>query len=269
MVKTVVILGMHRSGTSLIAGILYYLGVDMGKQLVGRTWTNPLGHFENIDFLNLNEKILKEAGRNWRVPPSRDEILKLKDKFAKEIKEIVRKNKNTVWGWKDPRTVLTIDLYIPFLENPYFIVCQRNIMNIAKSLYKRNKISIEEGLNLTNIYISRIDEFFRDNKGYSKRRLDLSYEEIINDPLRNIRRIIEFLGLNPSKDQIMNALTFVKPRDKIEELEKKMRIEKEKKMKNKLVSMIKKPWYYPIYIYKIIKNPELIKKYIDILIHSH
>ena len=57
--KTVVVLGMHRSGTSMIASILNKLGVSMGKVMLGKTPSNPLGHFEDKDFYNLNRKILK------------------------------------------------------------------------------------------------------------------------------------------------------------------------------------------------------------------
>ncbi len=266
MSKVVIILGMHRSGTSLIAGILHHLGVDMGRHLLGRSWSNPLGHFENIEFLDLNERILKEAGGSWREPPRKEKILELNGKFSEEIRNVIKKNKNNVWGWKDPRTVLTIDLFINFLENPYFIVCNRNVMDIAKSLYKRDKIPIEEGLNLIKIYINRINEFFRNNKEYNKRRLDVYYEDIINNPLGNIKRIVEFLDLKPSKEQVIKALSFIKPRDMIERLEKNMLIEERRRKKRELIALIKDPQHYPIYVYKVLKNPKIFRKYIDILI---
>ncbi|ABN70622.1 hypothetical protein Smar_1536 [Staphylothermus marinus F1] len=46
--RTVVVLGMHRSDTSMIAGILNILGVYMGERLLGASWSNPLGHFEDL-----------------------------------------------------------------------------------------------------------------------------------------------------------------------------------------------------------------------------
>lgn len=62
---TVIILGMHRSGTSIIAGVLHTLGVYMGNKFIGAHWSNLLGHFENIEFVRLNDKILKNAGGSW------------------------------------------------------------------------------------------------------------------------------------------------------------------------------------------------------------
>lgn len=83
--KEVIILGMHRSGTSMVAGVLSRVGINMGKVMLGKTPSNPLGHFEDEDFYNLNRKILEFAGGNWRNPPNEEDILVQKDKFKKEI----------------------------------------------------------------------------------------------------------------------------------------------------------------------------------------
>jgi len=105
--KTVVVLGMHRSGTSMIASFLNKLGVSMGKVMLGKTPSNPLGHFEDKDFYDLNRKILKFAGGNWRNPPKEENILAQKDKFNKEIVDLIFiKNKEKYWGWKDPKLAL-------------------------------------------------------------------------------------------------------------------------------------------------------------------
>ncbi|MCD6476962.1 MAG: sulfotransferase, partial [Candidatus Aenigmarchaeota archaeon] len=45
-IKTIIVLGMHRSGTSMTAGVLHRLGVNMGKNLMKGNWANPLGYFE-------------------------------------------------------------------------------------------------------------------------------------------------------------------------------------------------------------------------------
>ena len=51
--QTVVILGMHRSGTSLTAGILHLLGVNMGDRLLPADKFNAQGYFENQIILDL------------------------------------------------------------------------------------------------------------------------------------------------------------------------------------------------------------------------
>lgn len=73
--KTVIVLGMHRSGTSMTAAILNELGVNMGENLYVNYIANPIGHFEDMNFIILNRKILKTAGGNWEKPPTWKAIL--------------------------------------------------------------------------------------------------------------------------------------------------------------------------------------------------
>ena len=54
-IKTVVVLGMHRSGTSMTSAILEKLGINMGDETLGPLETNPIGHFEDRMFLELNK----------------------------------------------------------------------------------------------------------------------------------------------------------------------------------------------------------------------
>ncbi len=168
--KTFVILGMHRSATSLIAGALKDFGVDLGRQLLGVNYffkdddSKISAHFENIDFLKLNEEILTTAGGSWSNPPSEKNILALKEKFAPRIKKLV-KEKSGLWGWKDPRTTLTIKLYLPYLKNPHFICCFREPLEVARSLYRRQKMPVKEGLKLAETYNKRLLDFL--NSSYA------------------------------------------------------------------------------------------------------
>ena len=83
--KTIVILGMHRSGTSMLAGILEKLGISMGKSTIEKSINNPFGYFEDYEFLDLNQRILKDASGSWKNPPLRDHILLTKEKYEKEV----------------------------------------------------------------------------------------------------------------------------------------------------------------------------------------
>lgn len=215
--KTVVVLGMHRSGTSMIAGVLSKLGVNMGKNLLGKGLTNPLGHFEDQDFINLNVEILEAAGGSWDSPPARETILKQKDKFQNKIIDLVN-NKPEIWGWKEPRTSLTIELYLPYLINPYFIVSYRNSQTVAESLKKRNQIRIERGLELKEIYEKRIKVFFDRFPDLS--RLPLYYEEVTTDPEKWVNIIIDFLKLDVSEEERQKAVSFILPNEEVHRLAK-------------------------------------------------
>lgn len=220
--KIIVVLGMHKSGTSLIAGILYRFGINIGERLVGNNWSNPLGHYEDLDFLDLNNRILHEAGGNWMNPPSKLSILSQNNKFKREIRTIINnKNKNKIWGWKDPRTSLTIELIVPYLTNPHFIVCNRNVNSIAESLCRRNNISLYRGRRLTEIYYNRIDDFFHKYKNFTK--IDISYEEITNKPKVHLNKLINYLDVSYRNKDYYNALNFILPNENMHKLSRKMR----------------------------------------------
>ncbi|MCK4257687.1 MAG: sulfotransferase [Halanaerobiales bacterium] len=201
--KVIVVLGMHRSGTSMTAGILTKLGVDMGKKLLGGGRGNPKGHFEDLEFLSLNRDILRTVGGNWQNPPDKEVILVQKERFKERIRELFEKRTSEIWGWKDPRTSLTIELYMPFLFNPYFIVCYRDSLAIAQSLRQRENMEIETGINLAKIYQKRISNFFE--KYPNLLRMELSYDNVVAKSKREINRIINFLNLKVSNEQIKAA----------------------------------------------------------------
>src|SRR5262245_1322694 len=59
------VLGMHRSGTSLFAGVLGLLGAGLPKNLLPANSWNPKGYFEPLDIVNLHEEMLSALGSSW------------------------------------------------------------------------------------------------------------------------------------------------------------------------------------------------------------
>jgi len=152
MSKPFIVLGMHRSATSLVAGGLHKFGVDMGRRQLGRTKSNRKGHFEDKDFLELNIEILNANGGTWRNPP--DTINPhLLGRAAQELVEAKMDTGNELWGWKDPRTALTYPIYEPHLGPDAHLVCVfRRPANVARSLESRNNIPIPQAAALADTY---------------------------------------------------------------------------------------------------------------------
>lgn len=170
--KTIVVLGMHRAATSLVARTLNH-EVHMGEKLLKGLRDNPKGHYENVRILKLNDKILHDAGGSYFNPPSVDNILKAAHKFEDEMRTVVEKEIEAAekkgmesWGFKDPRTCLTIEAWLPYLPNPQFVVCYRDPLEIAKSLNKRDGMSIKKGIELTKEYNNRIINFINNWLNY-------------------------------------------------------------------------------------------------------
>ena len=216
--KEIIILGMHRSGTSMLSGVLNRLGIDMGDDQVGRQQSNPLGHFEDGELLSLNEYILSQAGGSWDNPPPAAQIqnqaAKLNDRIQKIIQDKRLANQDQHWGWKDPRTSLTINLYLPYLRNPYIIWSQRDPVSISNSLWIRNEISPEEADELTEYYQKQIKDFFRQHPELPV--LEISYQDMIDQPGYWIHKIVGFLNLDVGEVQLTKAADFVLPSEKIQ-----------------------------------------------------
>ena len=60
-----------------------------------------------------------------------------------------------MWGWKDPRTCLTLPFWQQLLPNMRYIICLRNPVDVARSLEQRDSLSAEESSNLWLAYVKR------------------------------------------------------------------------------------------------------------------
>ena len=159
--KTFVVLGMHRSATSLCAKGLHEAGVHMGTDLLGAIPSNPFGHYENRAFVQLNDVILSAAGGSWDNPPPEKDIVKAGMTLRTRIRETIERESagQELWGWKDPRTTLTIKCYWDYLVNPHIFACFRHPVSVAKSLAKRDGFSLAEGVRLAAEYNTRLLDF--------------------------------------------------------------------------------------------------------------
>jgi hypothetical protein len=110
MSNVLLILGMHRSGTSLLANYLARGGLHVGTDLLGMDWSNPAGHFENRAFLKFHNDVLKAHNLDFKVSAPVD--WKLTSEHDNAARQLVRIHGSKIpWGWKDPRTCLFLDFW--------------------------------------------------------------------------------------------------------------------------------------------------------------
>ncbi len=250
MVKTVVVLSLPRTGSSLIAGILHRLGVRMGdvKGLLRPSHVNKYGNYENQQFYKLNLNILYYAqsfSLSWADIPDDKKIRLAVKCYEPEIKNLIReceKNSKGLWGWKDPTISATIPYFKDLLTNPYYIVLKRDVESVVKSHLKAAKII---SWYRTILYISRYfsivrlvglgwgifkkflshGNVFNDEKRYetviregyrridefvkNERHLCIDFNDLISDPQCVIEKIINFLEISPSREQVQKARAFI------------------------------------------------------------
>ena len=157
--KIYIVVGTGRSGTSFITSCLIKSGVKMlkGGQI----------NLENTDFRDVNKKILKEAGGDGFHPPSKEKIIKAGKKYRDEIKKLIERYKSNLWGFKDPRTTLTLPAYLDLFDGDvYLICCVRKFDKVVKSMFiNNNNHSLASGVdfkNLTKEYINRLCDLIKD-----------------------------------------------------------------------------------------------------------
>ena len=111
-----VVLGMHRSGTSAIAGLLHTNGISMGDDehfLPRPSPENPKGFFEDVRFREINDEVLAYHDyfvADWGVPSDEAPYsYAAPDAILNRATDLVlkRHEEGPSWGWKDPRTCLT------------------------------------------------------------------------------------------------------------------------------------------------------------------
>lgn len=144
MNKVLIITGMHRSGTSLIANWLSSTGLNLGENLIGPTPGNIFGHFEDVDIVEFHEELLRY--NNTNLFQGIGNKLKFSQYHIIKAKCLVKqRNKNEFWGWKQPRAALFLDLWTKVLPiNTCFLFPFRDYNSVINSLYIREYNKIDQ-----------------------------------------------------------------------------------------------------------------------------
>ena len=201
-----IVLGMHRSGTSMIAKFLHTLGINMGNTFRAPDQHNIFGYYEDQEWRNLNVAILKEAGGTWYEPP----IIANVDTFKVELIQLIRRKMgNGPWGFKDPRTILTIPHLHPYLPHPMYIYVRREKEAVLASLKKRAQVagyerSDESWLALIDRYEERATDFLLDGNIAAELTI-VTYEQFIEDPTNQGQGLAYTVGIK-DKGAICKAI---------------------------------------------------------------
>ncbi|MEE4172989.1 MAG: hypothetical protein V2I57_01900 [Xanthomonadales bacterium] len=148
------VLGMHRSGTSCLAGMLECAGFAVGDVDEWNPY-NLKGNRENLAASAINEALLRANGGDWNVPPEhvvtapqhQADIRRLTDELAASGKP---------WLLKDPRTLLVLDAWTGTIPGLGKLGIFRHPLPVAKSLQRRDDTSIEAGVALWCAYNERL-----------------------------------------------------------------------------------------------------------------
>lgn len=183
------ILGMHRSGTSCLAGSLQQYGLYLGE-VFEQNPHNKKGNRENKQIMDLNNALLEYNCGSWDNPPSQ---IRWNDDLAIKRDLIIRKFKDsafTIWGFKDPRTIITLPFWLNKIRNFKFVGSFRNPVSVAESLMKRNGLDQEKAYKLWLEYNEKLLQL-QALYSFPLISFDLSEDEYE----LNIHQIAEYLQL--------------------------------------------------------------------------
>jgi len=173
MKNFLLILGMHRSGTSFLARALNLCGTYLGPfdDFVSNEWMpaddNLRGAWENKNILKLTEKTLSDNKGSWHEIPKK---IKINEKLGKEISYHCKKllvHPSLASGFKDPRLVLCFESWKKYLPNNFVVVgIFRDPKKVVNSLKIRNNFSYEKGINLWKIYNEKLLSILDHHSGF-------------------------------------------------------------------------------------------------------
>lgn len=154
----VVVIGMHRSGTSMLTRLLEELGLFVG-------WRKQADH-ESLFFLELNQWLLSQCGGAWDHPEAIRDLERI-DEVRALVRDYLGVSLRSIralsflggrrwlrhrdvaaldepWGWKDPRSTFTLPFWLDLFPEAKVIHVYRHGVDVAQSLRKRNAAVIRE-----------------------------------------------------------------------------------------------------------------------------
>lgn len=185
-----VVLGMHRSGTSVVSGVLERLGLFLGRpdQVLHSDDANPTGYWERLDVLNINQRLMgRRFSDAYQVGPlalgafggAREPDL---SRAARAV--VAELDAQGAWLMKDPRMCLTLPFWRPLLTAPACLIVTRHPLEIAQSLATRDRLPLPYGIALWERYCV---EALRNSAGMP--RIIVRYRDLMTRPAETVSRL--------------------------------------------------------------------------------
>lgn len=207
-VDLVVVLGMHRSGTSAITRSLRALGMELGDNLMPpHPEQNPKGFWEDMDINALNIQMLAALGKEWHslAKTSDHDVARLREAgFMLRAAEVVRAKLKTgaPFAFKDPR----ISKLLPFWREVFratrlkvaYVVAVRNPLSVVRSLGKRNDMPSEQAYYLWLDHVMPMLDSIAGEK-----HVFVEYDRLLAFPRLEIGRMAGTLGLDVNEDEVV------------------------------------------------------------------
>ena len=194
--RVVAVLGMHRSGTSWLAGGLQDLGLEMGE-VSEKDPHNAKGNRESPVLMEIHEGVLEDSDGSWKRPPKK---VRWSDErraaLAAHIADMDARFPGG-WGFKDPRALLLVDEWLRQAPRLARVGIYRHPLAVYRSLAARND-RFDEGrsVDLWCAYNERLVAEHR-RAAFPMLKFDVSAEELAH----GLARVAKHLELSQAKGE--------------------------------------------------------------------
>jgi len=215
--RIVVVLGMHRSGTSLLTNLLTVLGVDVGTDLLAANVRNELGYWENERIYRTQDALMNYIAKDWgeygfaypfaidweRLP----EFRSFHDQLVSIVRAELAKAKG-IWGFKDPRTCRLLPLWKQIFAElnlePLYVLAVRDPSVVVESLLQLYPL---DPLHAELVWMLHNLDATRDTEG--ELRIIVDYDRWFTAPREQAQAVAKALDLAwPADDSdLVNRLT--------------------------------------------------------------
>lgn len=189
----ILVLGMHRSGTSTLTRALSLSGATLPKHIMGPSRANEAGYWEPEQLVAFHDEILGETGGTWQDWTPFDVARLDQEKrvhFQAEVERFITEEygRNPLLVIKDPRMCRLMPLWREVLKQHRgriaFAIPFRNPIEVARSLEERDGLSLVQGC---LIWLRHVLDAERETREWP--RVFIAYETLLSDPVRSIERV--------------------------------------------------------------------------------
>jgi len=216
MKKCIVILGMHRSGTSVLSGLVSLMGCNIGiTDTMPKRKDNPKGFFENYRIYKFNQSLLEDNGVSWDEYGFSSDDLDgaLFQHYVEQAKIIISQEfaADALFFIKDPRICLLFPIWNRALQELNIeckcIVVHRSALEVALSLEDRDQFTTEKSLMIWSHYF-----FQSELKSRECNRIFVKYSRDFKNLDQLLLTLSNFIGVDLTKEMRINAHKFYSPK---------------------------------------------------------
>ena len=198
---TIILAGMHRSGTSMFARFMHESGIRMGEDFYRDETSNKYGHYEDLDFLNLQRNELAQhfKGEDYLIYEDFPVSLDFLKWSIKLYRQKARDNKGKPWGWKDPRTSIFLHHWHAIDRDAAFIFIVRKPEDVVNSLCRllKTKRSHKQKSRYLKTYIYYNRQIILFLKKHQQKNMSVvGFDNLISKPEDSLIKISNQTGFH-------------------------------------------------------------------------